>query len=309
MIVQTLERRYAVLQVLRSTADEEVSVCRDLQEEQNRLYTLVRFKDPSINRYILPMLLSQQSNPDFEDFLGLFSQDGDLYARFTRSGAPTLTQRLEDGLRLVERLEIGRSLTERMTLLNMPAPLQFEALREGNVTVDESMSVRFNYVLESMNGCFNVDIGFVCLRIQEIMQRLFAPELAAQAAPELVVYLRKLEQTVYKSYLEIYAGYDAVLQALLGREQAGAVTPRTWLFRLWERIKGLKRYVIPILGGLVLVVSLCYLVYTLICPPMPVGTPVIYDRIGTVDIADPADPQATPTPEGDPLPAASEIPQ
>lgn len=299
MIVQTLERRYAVLQVLRSTAQEEVSVCRDLGEDPPRTYTLVRFRDPAVNRYVLPMLLEQRSNPAFEDFLELFSQDGDLYARFARSEAPTLAQRLEDGvLSLAERLEIGRNLVKRMTLLNMPPPLQFEALREGNLTVDDSLSVGFNYVLESMNACFNVDMGFVCIRTEEILRSLFARELSAEAAPELLPYLKNLEQTVYKDYLEIYAGYDRVYQALKDRTQAGKVVPRTWLFRLWERIKGLRRFVKPILYGLVLVATFCYLLYTLLCPPLPKGTPVQFDRIGTVTIqtpgetAAPADTQA-----------------
>ena len=285
MIVRTPERQFVVLQVLRSSENEEICVCRDPEDEGAGLYILARFRSPTLNRYLLPMLARQQSNEAFEDYLGVFSRDGDVYARFRYTDAPPLAQRLERGdLGFRERLEIGGNLLERMTLLNMPHALQFQALRADNVTVDDALRVRFNYVLESMDNCFNADIGFVCIRVAELLQRIFAPECSARAVPELEEYLKRLEQTRFQSYLEIYAGYDQVRKQLLERTLSGPVEPRTWLFRLWERLKKLTRFVKPVLTGVVLVAAFCYLVYTLLLPAQPKGTPVLFDRIGTVEI-------------------------
>lgn len=285
MIVRTMDQRFAVLRVLRRGADEEIYVCRDLNDPQGELCTLARFHNPALNRYLLPMLARQQENPAFEDFLGLFSRDGDLYARFRYSEAPFLSQRLEAGdFGFEERLVIGGNLLERMTLLNMPVPLQFEALRERNVTVDDSLQVRFNYVLESMTACYNVDMGFVCVRVGELLRVLFDPELSARGVPELEALLEDLDLARYGSYLELYRAYDGVRAALRGRVQNGRVEPDTWLFRLWGHIKELRRFVKPVLGGLVLVAAFCYLVYTLLVPARPAGTPVRFDQIGTVQI-------------------------
>ena len=285
MIVRTLDRQFAVLQVLRSDENEEILVCQDLEDQGAGLYTLARFRNPSLNRYLLPMLAREQLNPAFEDYLGVFSRDGDVYARFRYTDAPLLTQRLERGdFSFRERLEIGGSLLERRALLNMPPALQFEVLRDGNVTVDDALRPRFNYVLESMANCFNVDIGFICVRVSELLRKLFAQELSARSLPELEEYLKGLEQTRYQSYLEIYAGYDKVRKLLLQRTLSGPAEPRTWLFRLWDRIKKLSRFVRPVLAGVVLIAAFCYLMYTLLLPAQPKGTPVLFDRIGTVEI-------------------------
>lgn len=285
MIVRTPERQFLVLQVLRSDEDEEIFVCRDGEDEDGGLYTLARFRNPVLNRYLLPMLTGQRLNTAFEDYLGVFSQDGDVYARFRYTDAPLLTQRLARGdFGFRERLEIGGNLLERMTLLNMPPALQFEVLRDQNITVDDALRPRFNYILESMSSCFNVDIGFICVRVSELLRALFEPELSARSLPDLEDYLKRLEQTRFQNYLEIYAGYDQVRQMLLGQTASGPVEPRTWLFRLWNRLKGLTRFVRPILAGVVLVAAFCYLVYTLLLPAQIKGTPVLFDQVGTVTI-------------------------
>ncbi len=285
MIVQTLERRFVVLQVLRRDERAEICVCQDTEDEDAGLYTLARFRDPALHRCLLPMLVRQRLNPAFEDYLGVFSRDGDVYARFRYTDAPLLVRRLEQGdFGFRERLEIGGNLLERMALLNMPPALQFEALRDGNVTVDDALRPRFNYIFGSMDNCLNTDMGFICIRTAELLRLLFAPELSAKSIPELEAYLETLDQAGLQSYLEIYAGYDQVRKQLLARTLSGPAEPRTWLFRLWERLKRLSRFVRPVLTGLVLVAAFCYLLYTLLLPAQPTGTPVLFDRIGTVEI-------------------------
>lgn len=283
MIVQTMERHYAVLQVLHSTTQEESSVCKDLETEE--LCLLVRFRDPKTSRRLLPLMAAQRSNHSFEDYQGLFTRNGDLYLRFRYTQAPLLSQRLEKGdLTFQERLELTRDMLERMTLMDMPPMLQYEVLRECNVTVDEALRTRFNYILESLDKGANIDMSFICARVSEWLRRIFAQELEAESVPEVTGLIRQLDQGAFGTYLEIYRGYDAVRKQLLERTAKGPAEPRTWLFRLWERIKGWSRLVKPILVGLVLVASVCYLIYTLLVPQVPSGTPVRFDRIGTVEI-------------------------
>ena len=231
------------------------------------------------------MLVRQQSNPAFEDYLGLFTQDGDLYARFRYTQAPTLRERLEQGdLSFRERLEIGGETLARMTLLNMPPQIQYEALQERNVTVDDALRVRFNYALGPMTACSNKNMGFVCLQVQELLESLFAGELQAQSVPELLPFLDELEKTGFPDYLGIYRRYDGIRKALENRTAGAPAEPRTWLFRMWDRIKSLGRFVRPVLAGLVLIAAFCYLLYTLQAPAALKGTPVTFDRIGTVEI-------------------------
>lgn len=283
MIVQTMQRQYAVLQVLHSDAREESSLCKDLETDQ--LCLLVRFRDAADCRRMLPLMAAQRSNRSFEDYQGLFTQNGELYLHFRYTQAPLLKKRLEKGdLLFRERLELTRDLLERMTLLDMPPILQYEALRECNVTVDEALRARFNYVLQSLDKGDNVDMTFICVRVSEWLKMIFAQELEAESVPEVSGLRKRLDQGEFASYLEIYRAYDEVRKVLLQRTAQGPAEPRTWLFRLWDRIKGWSRLVKPILVGLVLVASFCYLLYTLLVPSLPSGTPVRFDRIGTVEI-------------------------
>jgi hypothetical protein len=284
MIIRTPEKSFAVVQVLRSEQDEEICVCREL-DGGGELSTLARFRSPALKQELLPMLAREQSNPAFEDFLGLFTQNGDLCARFRFTQAPTLRARLDRGdLTFRERLEIGSGVLTRMTLLNMPALLQYEALQERNVTVDDALRVRFNYDLGPMAACFNRGMGFVCLQVQEILKALFAPELEAQSVPELLPLLNELEQTVYTDYLSIYRRYDGIRRALELRTGGAPAQPQTWLFRMWDRVKALRRFVRPIAAGLVLIAAFCYLLYSLQAPKALKGTPVTFTSIGTVEI-------------------------
>lgn len=282
MLVRTQQQRFAVVRVLRETPEEEISLCRELTENGG-LYTLARFRNPDICRLMLPTLARQRDNVAFSDYLGLFTQEGDLYARFRYTDAPTLTQRLEAGKwSLPERLEVGGNLLERMTLQNMPGFLQYEALREQNITVDDALCVRFNYLLEPLSIGFAVDMSLICIRVEELLRELFAPELAAKSAPELEEFLARLAACGCATYLEIYSGYDRVRTQLQQRVLTGQVEPQTWLFRLWRRIKGATRFVRPLLAGLVVVAAFCYLLYTVFLPPIPKGTPVRFDQVGTV---------------------------
>ena len=97
--------------------------------------------------------------------------------------------------------------------------------------------------------------------------------------------LKELFLRIFHTHLYgFYAGYDRVRKALLERTFSGPAEPQTWLFRLWARVKKLARFVRPILVGVVLIAAFCYLVYTLLQPAQPTGTPVLYDAIGTVEI-------------------------
>lgn len=283
MIVQTLDRQYAVLQVLHSDDLQESSICKDLETDE--LCLLARFRDADMTCRLLPMMSAQRGNRSFEDYQGLFTRDGELFLRFRYSPAPLLSERLAAGeLTFRERLELSRDMLERMTLLDMPTLLQFEALREGNVTVDEALRVRFNYVLAAIDGGLNISIRFICDRVSQWMERIFAHELEEESVPEIRELIERLDQAEFATYLEIYTAYDQVRKTLLERVAEGPTEPKTWLFRMWERIKSWKRLVKPVLVGIVLVASFCYLIYTLLLPKVPGGTPVVFDRIGTLEI-------------------------
>ena len=285
MIIRTPEQRFTVLRVLQRTEEQEICLCQELGREPEEVSTLIRFRNPARSRHLLPMMIRQKENPAFEDFLGVFTQQEDLCVRFRYSEAPSLQSWLQrDTLSLMERLEIGANLLERAMLLNMPAPILSEVLREENITVDEAMRVRFNYFLTTVLTAGQTDLGFICGRLYHLMQLLFAAELKTRALPPLDELLTRLREASFESLVEIYGAYDLFRQAVENQISIKPAEPQTWLFRLWAAVKKLSRFIKPVLGGLVLVAAFCYLIYTLLAPARPKGTPFFIDQIGTVEI-------------------------
>ncbi len=285
MVIRTPQQRFEVVQVLSTSTVAEFCTCRDLNQQRGQTELLARFWNRGLCEGLLPILVNQPEQGTFRDLLGMFTRDGELYARFAYTEAPLLGQRITDeSLGLKTRLEIAGNLLERMALLNMPPAVQMGALEDRNVTVDDALRVRFNYVLSSLGEQLEAGYGDVSCRTAQLIRQLFVKELTAQSVPELEGYLAKMQAGAYTGYIGMYSDYDRVRKELLLREVRADMEPQTWLFRMWEKIKSLSRFVRPVLAGLLVVASCLYLIYTLLEPTQPKGTPVIFEQIGTVDI-------------------------
>lgn len=288
MLIQTLKRDFAVLRVLETTRDLDISVCRDLLEQgEDRHYLVITVKNPDLIYRTLPFFTALQQNPAFQDFRECFAQEGQFYMVFAYYDSPLLAEKLAAGdYLLTERLEIGKSLLSRVVLQDMPPGLQYEALQEHNLLLDDTLTVRFNYRLREIPSYPSLTAARVQAELARVFRTLLAREIAAQAAEELPVFLEELERGAFTAYLDIYQAYDRVYMLLKTRQEAGEMEPKSRLFRFWDRVKGLARYVKPVLAGLVLATALGYLAYTFMCPADTAGegnAPFI-EKIGAVDI-------------------------
>lgn len=284
MIIRTSERNFTVLQVIHTSSEEEVSVCRDM--EGGNTFTINRFPASGRGQEVLPLLARQMGNSAFEDYIRVFTQSGDIYGQFVHVDAPSLEHRLESQtIFLQERLAMASGLLERLVLMDMPHQMACNVLQEGNVLVDDTLTVRFRYALSAEMLCAPLGINDVSVALHQVLSRLFAVELSAQSARILEEFLETLAHKSYDSYLAIFAAYATVHEKMLQLIEEGGIHPKTFLFRLWEQIKRYFKLCKPVLIGLVLIAAFCYLIYTMIAPSDLQGTPVFFDEIGTVEIA------------------------
>ncbi|MDO4540787.1 MAG: hypothetical protein Q4B48_06805 [Syntrophomonadaceae bacterium] len=285
MVIQTLERRYHIIQVLETTSTVEIMQCRELTEDKNELNTLIRLKSPAAMQAVIPLLVEQQSNQAFEDFVECFSQGGDFYLIFRYHPYPPLRRALRgERYMLVERLEIAKSLLSRMTLLNMPACIQLEALRERNLVVDDSLTVHFNYYLTQFPEYAHIDITWVQRALAENIELLFPEELKSQTEPRLNRFHEQLEAQAYRSYIEIYGEFDQIYYPMKLLLEQTPEEPQGFLFRLWAKIKAMARYAKPALFVAIVGVAFIYLIYTMTTPASPSTMGSEIDQIGTVTI-------------------------
>ncbi|MFA7468008.1 MAG: hypothetical protein WCY82_07055 [Desulfotomaculaceae bacterium] len=288
MLIQTIKRDFAVLRMLESTRDLDIAVCRDLLEQQDRVYLVLTLKNPDLIYKTLPFFTKLKQNASFSDFRECFAQDGQFFLVFSYYDKPLLVEKYSAGsYALVERLEIGRSLLSRMVLLDMPPSLQYDALQERNLVLDDALQVWFNYRLEEISSYPSLTGARVQAELARIFRMLLGKEIATEVAPELLLFINNLVHGSFKDYLDVYKAYDEVYTLLMSLEEKGEIEPKSLLFRLWERAKALAGYVRPVLATVVLVTALGYLFFTFMHPPNTAGTgasQIIIEKIGTVDI-------------------------
>lgn len=288
MLVQTLGKDYAVIQVLSSRRDVEIQLCRDVLDEAPRYYTLVRVQSPEMTRWAVPYFLELEKNQHFTDLKDCFSAQGEFYISFAHSDAvPLSTALARTPYSLRERLEVAKSLLTRLALLDLPDGIAYDVLNGDNLLFSDTLEVSFNYHLRHMDLYETISDMAVQVALVQALKVLFATELADQSCPELEQLIDRLASRKYDGYLAMYRDFSGVYDILCDRHAAGSVQPNGFWFRVWEKIKKIGPYVRPAIACIAVALSVWYLVYTLMFPPKVEGrSAVVMKQIGEVEISE-----------------------
>ena len=284
MLIQTLNRRFEVIKAHSSGNDADILVCRDLWEDKDQEYLLIAIKNPDQIYRSAPFFAQLSQNGAFTDFVECFSRDGQFYIVFVHHAKPLFKEKFnEEVYFLNERLEIGKNLLSRMVLQNMPPCLQYEALQDRNLLLDESLQVYFNYALEEIPAHGFFTLARVQKELGRIFRLLLRQELATRVAEETEAFVSDLEECRFADYLGIYEVYDRLYVLLKGLQETGDIYPQSLPFRLWERLKKMAGYLRPVLAGVIIITALGFLIYTVTNPSVRAsGGPVNIETIGTV---------------------------
>lgn len=287
MFVETINRSFTVIRMLSSTNCCEISVCKDLTEEKNKTYLLVCLKDMDIIYKTITFFTSLKENTSFEDFVDCFSQNGYFYIVFDYKEKDLLYDKIkEKGFHLKERLEIAKNLLTEITLQNMPKYLQYEALSQNNLLLDDTLTVKFNYSLNEIDKFGILTTNKFEIRLVEVFELIFQNELEAKISVELENFITDLAERKYKSYIEIYKAFNEVYSLLINKMAEGSVEPQSFWFKLWNFIKGLAKYIKPVIGAILVLVLIGYLIYSIKNPEAVTANAngVKFQSIGTVDL-------------------------
>jgi hypothetical protein len=284
MIIQTLNRRFEVIVVLRSGHDADIYVCRDLWEEGERKYLLAAIKNPDLVYACAPFFAKQKENRPFKDFLECFSRDGLFYAVFAYYAKPLLKAKFSEELYFLdERLEIGKNVLSRIILQQMPPAILYEALQERNLLLDDALQVYFNYILEEIPSYGRISMDRVQAELGRLFRFLLRQELDTQVMEGLRGFVEDLEQCRFADSMEIYEAYDILYDRLKELQDIGELNPQNFLFRMWEWLKKMFSYLRPVLAGIVLATALGFLIYSFVNPAVaPSNSGTTIEAIGTV---------------------------
>jgi len=293
MIISIPDHDYYVKQKLFENEILEVLLCSEMKGETGSVkdnaalqqkYRIVRIKDKQLIYELLPFFVDLKNNTAFTAYCGCFSKDGYLNLIFLHSDYTGLFDKLDNERCLLrERMEIGKNLLEQILMLDMPDFILYDALAECNVTVSASLDVKFNYHLTSLKQYKKLGIDDVRDRLAVLYKKLFEYELQRMASADIEQFIEDLSKTRYANYFEIYRRYEEVYDKLLTGELT-AIRPNTFLFRLWDRIKSLGKYIKPAVTFILFVMMVCYLLYSILHKEVDAAKVFNYQQIGTVEI-------------------------
>ena len=262
MIIQNADRTYEVLRHLGGTEQTEEYLCADPAERGENTFLLVRIADPVLAKRFTLFLDERVKGGSFTDFREAFLEKGDLYAAFRYSVQPTLKEKLaSERCERPERAQIAWNLLERLLLLSPHPWLAWNALGENQVTVSPALEVSFSYHFLGIEQPEEIGMEDVCVSLEKLFRLLFERELKKKLYPSLDEYMRQLGEKEAGSYLKLYRDFAPVYADLQREEKEEK--PRTFWFRLWEKIKKILSFLRKVLMAAIVVAALFYMITVL----------------------------------------------
>ena len=291
MIIQTHNSCYEVIRPESSDHTKDVYLCRRLQEDRDRSYTVICMKDIGVSQSLIEYFTNEVDTEKTTDFIEYFTYEGKLTFVFLYSRYITVEKKLlKDSCSFEERLVIGKNIMERMLYLHMPLALQADALDKNHITVSESLDIRFNYELSITDRLHDYTVQDIGRLLADIYQIIYSNEIRNNSCQELNGYLQWLKDGEYESYLDMFYRFHALYQLLKEKKPEELEQPHTRLFIIWERLKKLICKLKKLLIALLMLGAVLYLVYSvteLVKPKSwnPAGANA-YRYIGTLEIKD-----------------------
>ncbi|MBR1628728.1 MAG: hypothetical protein IJ679_05610 [Lachnospiraceae bacterium] len=285
MVIKTLDKNYTVIRELWGQYSIDRYVCREDGSEV--LATLVCIRDRDIIRANLDFLMQQQKNHKFSDFKDCFMSEGALYAAFSFQDSRAVSDFLTDSeCSLEQRLAMMRAILEKLILLSMPDYFMWDALDRTHIFLSDDLEVFFQFGFWKLSNHEKCSFSAVLRQYVKIFELLFSEELIRKSVPQFLDFLDDVEAGKYTNLLELFMAYDLLEKEILAVSAKEWKTPKTWPFRLWDRLRtwfpAIRR-----MAMLLLFAAACSFLVWSFQKSMSSGDEMTqFDEIGTLKIKD-----------------------
>lgn len=283
MIIQTVKKAYLVIGYLEQDGQKEVCLCENTVDHSRCL--IIRIKDQQLIFAAVEFLYEQVANEAFVDFQDCFVSGESLLLVFSSFEGQELEQKLvSEYSSLEERLEIIKKVLERIILLDMPCYFASHCLELKQVFVNRSLDVSFRYEIADLAQSRIYSMKEVQSRLRELTEFVFKEELKKEVVRPMADFLDMLEKSRCDGYLELYRGFLHTREQVLALSKQELETPKTWIFRMWERIRKLFKPLKKIIVIGVLAAGLFYMLWTIDHASKPASSAKVVEQIGTLKL-------------------------
>ena len=261
MVIETYEKKYTVVQHLSAGPRKEIYSCRCSGEDD--LYTVICFKDKQITNSIIEYICEQKKNVSFTDLVEHFVAGEYFHVVFTEPKGLDLERRLRQHPSLVERLVMGKKIMEKLVLQKPDNYFLCQCLTPMNMYITDSGDASFYYSLFEVEKHEDYTGRKASAYLYRIISMLFADELKKNVVPPMEAFLKSIKEMDELDYISLYSSYNDAMVAVLGIPEEELATPKNFLFRLWERIKGVRTQIKKVLLFIIFVGVFIYMVYNI----------------------------------------------
>lgn len=283
MIIHTARNSYLMIGYIEQGIQSELCLCENI--ENYRKCLMVRIMDPDRIHDSVGFLYGQAGNRDFTDFEECMVEEENLLAVFAYPQGQILEEKLSgEYMGIAERLDVVKNILERFILQNIPAYFAARCLRPGGVWVQRNGEVSFLYDVAGVERGADFGMREVSAALCGLLERLFSVELKNETVPDLKEFLKELEEDSFLDYMELYRRFQEIKQAILELPQETLSMPKTWIFRVWDRVKRSLKPLKKLFALVLFIVALAYMVWTIQTASQPAASMDLFDQIGTLDI-------------------------
>lgn len=279
MIIYTYGHEYPVASVQKDTDVYSIYICTDSKTDS--FCRIMSIKDRGLFPEIVGWLSGTVDPSVFTDYIEHFMFEDTLCIVMKYTQGTTLKDRMDtEAASLKERLELARKILERTVLLDIPDYFLDRCLDAEQITVEADLSVNFNYPIEDIVESRTSE---PMIRAEKLLRLIFAQEIERKVPEELTSFFDEMPELIGTDKVELYKRYYMMMTALIERD-AGDEEPRSFWYKLWDKIKKIWEKLKKILMFLLLAAAVVYLVFTIQTYGNQGKKQSNFDSIGTVTI-------------------------
>lgn len=285
MIVRTSRNAYLVIGYKGWEGKTETCLCENMSDRRRCL--MIRIKDDALIRASVGFLYEQADDRTFTDLEECTTDEDSLLLIFSSPQGQPLKEKLkEEYSSLEERVKIVENVLEKIILQDMAPYFAVGCLQLRDIWVRRNLEASFHYHVVGVERAMDFGMREVQESFRTLLAAIFDAELKKETISPMETFLKRLEQEAFTDYIGLYRQFkEAAGQVLLlpGEELQ---VPKTWIFRLWDRIKRIFKPLKTIVALALLLVALTYMIWTIRTAAMPAASMELIYRIGTLDILD-----------------------
>ncbi len=279
MVISTYEHDYPIVGVKQTGQVYDCYICRN--SSGGGLCRILSIKDRSLFAELAGWLTDNINKESFTDYIEhfVFEDRFCIVMKYTE-GITLSTKLATESLPLKERLELGRRLLERIVLQDMPEYFLSKCFSPECMVISSDLSVSFNYPIFDITTDRSAN-GRAC--IEPVFKLLFAKELERKVPDLITDFFTRLPELSQERMIDLYGEYYALMQKLEGYDE-NSEQPKTFWYKLWEKIKKLGKVLKKLVIYGLIIAALVYLIYTIINPEKNKDNKGHFSAIGTVTI-------------------------